>query len=89
MDYRTRAGKSTWTECDDTIALAQDLGVPIRGDCLAWNDWLPSWLTDIAHKRARGWQDQLRSAFEAHFEGVFTHFQHDHAESDALVRRDQ
>ncbi|MEA2859085.1 MAG: endo,4-beta-xylanase [Methylobacteriaceae bacterium] len=74
MAYRRSNGEPTWGECDDTIALAKELGVPVRGDCLAWNDWLPNWLTEIARKRPRGWQDQLRSNFEAHFEGVFTHF---------------
>jgi endo-1,4-beta-xylanase len=74
MAYRNGAGESTWGECDDTVALAKDLGVPIRGDCLAWNDWLPGWLTEIVRKRPRGWQDQLRQDFETHFEGVFTHF---------------
>jgi endo-1,4-beta-xylanase len=74
MAYRNNVGESTWSECDDTVALAKDLGVPIRGDCLAWNDWLPNWLMDIARKRPRGWQDQLRRDFEAHFEGVFAHF---------------
>ncbi|GAC1334431.1 MAG: hypothetical protein NVSMB26_17180 [Beijerinckiaceae bacterium] len=76
MSDETHAGgQSTWQECDDTIALASDLGVPIRGDCLAWNDWLPAWLTDIVRKRPAGWQDQLRRAFESHFEGVFRHVQ--------------
>jgi endo-1,4-beta-xylanase len=74
MAYRNNAGESTWRECDDTVALAKDLGVPIRADCLAWNDWLPNWLTDVVRKRPRGWQDQLRGHFEAHFEGVFAHF---------------
>jgi endo-1,4-beta-xylanase len=76
MAYRNSVGEATWTECDDTIALANDLGVPIRADCLAWNDWLPTWVTEIAHKRAKGWQDQLRNDFEKHFEGVFAHFRH-------------
>jgi endo-1,4-beta-xylanase len=74
MAYRNNAGESTWAECDDTVALAKSLGVPIRGDCLAWNDWLPTWLTDLVRRRSRGWQDQLRQAFEAHFDGVFAHF---------------
>jgi endo-1,4-beta-xylanase len=67
-------GESSWAECDDTLALARELGVPVRGDCLAWNDWLPNWLTGIARTRTRGWQDRLRRDFEAHFEGVFAHF---------------
>jgi endo-1,4-beta-xylanase len=74
MAYRNKSGESTWAECDNTVALAKELGVPIRGDCLAWNDWLPNWLTDIARKRPKGWQDQLRSDFETHFDGVFAHF---------------
>jgi endo-1,4-beta-xylanase len=74
MAYRNNAGESTWNECDDTVALAKDLGVPIRGDCLAWNDWLPAWLTEVVRKRSRGWQDHLRQDFEAHFDGVFAHF---------------
>jgi endo-1,4-beta-xylanase len=74
MAYRNKSGESTWAECDDSIALAKELGVPIRGDCLAWNDWLPNWLTDIARNRPKGWQDQLRSDFATHFEGVFAHF---------------
>ena len=74
MAYRRSNGESAWGECDDTVALAREVGVPVRGDCLAWNDWLPNWLTDVARKRSRGWQDQLRHDFEAHFEGVFGHF---------------
>ena len=69
MAYRSKSGESTWNECDDTVALGKELGLPIRGDCLAWNDWLPNWLTDIARKRPRGCQDQLRRDFEAHFQG--------------------
>ncbi|MBV8850520.1 MAG: endo-1,4-beta-xylanase, partial [Methylobacteriaceae bacterium] len=75
MSYRRSYGESTWSECDDTVALANKLGVPIRGDCLAWNDWLPDWLNEIAHKRSRGWQDELRRDFDAHFQSVFAHFQ--------------
>lgn len=74
MAYHRSNGESTWGECDDTVALAKELGVPIRGDCLAWNDWLPNWLIDIARKRPPRWQDQLRHDFEAHFDGVFAHF---------------
>jgi endo-1,4-beta-xylanase len=74
MAYRRRNGESTWSECDDALALARDLGVPVRGDCLAWNDWLPDWLKDIARTRRRGWQEQLRGDFAAHFDGVFAHF---------------
>jgi endo-1,4-beta-xylanase len=74
MAYRNGAGESSWGECDDTAALAKTLGVPIRGDCLAWNDWLPTWLTDLVRKRPRGSQDRLRQNFEAHFDGVFAHF---------------
>ena len=74
MAYRRSNGESTWGECDDTVSLAKELRVPIRGDCLAWNDWLPNWLTEIARRRPRGWQDQLRQDFEAHFDGVFAHF---------------
>ena len=74
MAYRRSNGEPTWGECDDTIALAKELGVPVRGDCLAWNDWLPNWLTEIARKRPRGWQIQMQRAFEAHFDGVFAHF---------------
>src|SRR5947209_3810948 len=74
MAYRNNAGESTWRECDDIVALTKDLGVPVRGDCLAWNDWLPSWVTDIARRRPRGWQIQMQRAFEAHFDGVFAHF---------------
>jgi endo-1,4-beta-xylanase len=74
MAYRRSNGEPTWGECDDAVALAKELGVPVRGDCLAWNDWLPNWLTEIARKRPRGWQDQLRGDYEKHFEGVFAHF---------------
>jgi endo-1,4-beta-xylanase len=74
MAYRNNRGESTWNESNDTVALAKDLGVPVRGDCLAWNDWLPSWVTEIVRKGPRGWQDQLRRDLEAHFEGVFTRF---------------
>ena len=72
--YRNSAGESTWRECDDIVALTKELGVPVRGDCVAWNDWLPNWVTDIARRRPRGWQIQMQRAFEAHFDGVFAHF---------------
>lgn len=65
---------ATWSECDDIVALASRLGIPVRGDCLAWNDWLPAWLTDIAHDRSAGWENLLRRDFERHFESVFAHF---------------
>ena len=69
------SGKPTqsWYECDDIVAVATKLGVPVRGDCLAWNDWLPDWLSALARTQAQGWQDKLRSNFETHFRSVFSH----------------
>ncbi len=64
---------ANWTECDAVVALAARLGVPVRGDCLAWNDWLPAWLSDIARTRPPGWQHRLQVCFERHFTDVFGH----------------
>jgi endo-1,4-beta-xylanase len=77
MSFEAKAdGKTfqTWYECDDIVAIAEKLGVPVRGDCLAWNDWLPGWLAAIAHAQAPGWQDVLRANYEAQFRSVFAHF---------------
>ncbi|MFI4994698.1 MAG: endo-1,4-beta-xylanase [Hyphomicrobiales bacterium] len=67
-DYRT------WNECDDIVAISEKLQIPVRGDCLAWNDWLPDWLKDIARRQAPGWREMLQGHFESHFESVFSHF---------------
>ena len=63
-----------WRECDDIVALALRLGADVRGDCLAWNDWLPDWVKALAQDRPSGWSDTLRDAFDAHFQAVFAHF---------------
>jgi endo-1,4-beta-xylanase len=75
----------TWYECDDIVAIAAKLGIPVRGDCLAWNDWLPDWLTNIA--RATGWQDMLKGSYEAHFRSVFSHFDDLSAKAGRKVMR--
>jgi endo-1,4-beta-xylanase len=64
----------TWSESDDIVAIASKLGIPVRGDCLAWNDWLPGWLADIARKQATGWRDTLEEHYHSHFASVFAHF---------------
>lgn len=63
-----------WAECDDVLALASRLGVPVRGDCLAWNDALPEWLTTLAQAKPPGWRDTLVRLFEHHVETVFNHW---------------
>ncbi|MCW2317519.1 endo-1,4-beta-xylanase [Rhodoblastus acidophilus] len=65
---------STWAEPDDMAALADRLGADLRGDALIWNDWLPSWITDLARDRPRNWREQLQGAFEQHLRDVFGHF---------------
>lgn len=63
-----------WKECDDIVALALQLGAGVRGDALAWNEWLPDWVKALARERPSGWRDTLRDAFEGHFKAVFAHF---------------
>jgi endo-1,4-beta-xylanase len=46
----------------------------VRGDCLAWNDWVPIWLTDIVRNRPPGWQDALGHIYEDNFKKIFAHF---------------
>lgn len=73
--HRPEAGAgANWSECDVVLALAARLGVPVRGDCLAWNDWQPEWLKSIASERPDGWQLLLRGYFARHFRDVFAHF---------------
>jgi endo-1,4-beta-xylanase len=60
--------------CDDIVGLAKRFDIPVRGDCLAWNDWLPDWLKDIARRQAAGWREMLQQDYERHFESVFAHF---------------
>ncbi len=69
------AGKPyrTWDECDEIVRLAKSFDIPVRGDCLAWNDWLPDWVKDIARKRPGGWREALQQDYERHFESVFAH----------------
>ena len=62
-----------WGECDDVVSLARRFDIPVRGDCLAWNDWLPDWVKDIARRQATGWREQLRQLYDRHFESVFAH----------------
>ena len=64
----------TWDECDDIVGIAKRLDIPLRGDCLAWNDWQPDWLKEIARKQAAGWRELLQQYYERHFESVFAHF---------------
>lgn len=66
---------STWTEVDDIVSLASRLGAKVRGDAIAWNDWLPGWITKLAHERPKGWRDALREAFEKNFQRIFEHFE--------------
>ena len=63
-----------WRECDDIVSLAMRIGAGIRGDALAWNDWLPEWVKTLARQRPTGWRDTLRDAFDTHFKAVFAHF---------------
>ena len=65
---------SGWTECDEIVALATRLDIPVRGDCLAWNDWLPDWVKRLAKERPAGWRETLRDQFDNHFRSVFAHF---------------
>jgi endo-1,4-beta-xylanase len=73
---REDAGKtfSTWTEPDDIVTLASRLGAQVRSDALIWNDWLPTWITQLANSRPKGWKDQLQEAFERHIADVLAHF---------------
>lgn len=64
---------STWTEVDDLVRLAQKLGISTRGDAIAWNDWLPQWVVDLAAKRPPGWRDALAESFERNFAAIFAH----------------
>jgi endo-1,4-beta-xylanase len=81
------SGDEVWRECDDIVALAERLQVPVRGDCLTWNDWLPDWLTHIVRNRDSGWQDRLRRIYEDHFQAVFSHFQALERRSDVKLLR--
>ncbi len=65
---------STWSEVDDVVRLAFQIGARVRGDSLIWNDGPSPWVADLAAKRPQGWRDKLHAAFEKHFETVFAHF---------------
>lgn len=65
------AATATWAECDDIIALATRLGVPVRADALAWNDWNADWLKALVDAGDRA---QAKEYFRQHFEGLFAHF---------------
>lgn len=71
--FRDADGGSSWRLCDDVAALAARLGVPTRGDCLAWNDSLAGWIVAIAREKAPGWRERLQEIFETHFAEVFAH----------------
>lgn len=62
-----------WRECDAVAALGAKLGIPLRADCLAWNDWLPEWVTRLAADRPEGWDRRLRHQFEASFRSILGH----------------
>jgi endo-1,4-beta-xylanase len=64
----------TWDECDEIVRLAESFKIPVRGDCLVWNDWLPDWLKDVARRQGAGWRQDLQEHFDQHIESVFTHF---------------
>ncbi len=65
------ASVANFDECDTILALARRLDVPVRGDCLAWNDWPPGWLKKLVDD---GNTEQARKYFRQHFENVFAHF---------------
>ena len=65
------ASVADFTECNTILSLAQRLDVPVRGDCLAWNDWPPAWLKRLVED---GGAAQARDYLRQHFEAVFAHF---------------
>lgn len=65
--------RSTFIECDDIAAVAARLDIPLRGDCLFWNDWLPAWIKSLAETQPPRWRESLQEAFEAHAVAVFDH----------------
>ena len=81
------SGDDVWRECDDVVALATRLRVPVRADCLAWNDWLPDWLTRIVRNRDPGWQDEVHIIYENQFKSVFDHFRKLERLSDVKLLR--
>lgn len=72
-EFRTWDGGSSWALCDVVVAAAARLGVPTRGDCLAWNDSLAGWIVEIAREKKTGWRAQLQETFETHVKNVFAH----------------
>lgn len=63
-----------WREADDVASLARRLGASLRGDCLAWNDWPPAWLAEMAKGADPTWRGRARDFYAQHFEAVFAHF---------------
>jgi endo-1,4-beta-xylanase len=85
-DINSTEGQN-WRECDDIVALANRLRVPLRGDCLAWNDWLPQWLIDLSQQGDAQSKQKLNQIYQALFQNVFTHFKHlENSAGSALLR---
>ncbi|WP_152428495.1 endo-1,4-beta-xylanase [Methyloferula stellata] len=85
-DIDASEGKS-WRECDDIVALAKRLRVPLRGDCLAWNEWLPKWLVDLAQRRDERSKDTVMQIYQRHFQNVFAHFRRLETSNDMTLLR--
>lgn len=71
---------ANWSDCDAVLSFAQRLGVPVRGDCLSWNDWIPPWLIALAES---GGREHARDLFRQHFDAVFAHLASREVPSDA------
>ena len=67
------ASVANWSDCDAVLSFAQRLGVPVRGDCLTWNDWVAPWLTTLARRDPERVRDLLRDHFDTVFARLAMH----------------
>ncbi|MEQ1695373.1 MAG: endo-1,4-beta-xylanase [Hyphomicrobiaceae bacterium] len=55
---RPQEGPANFEAADRLVAFAAENKIPLRGHCLAWNDWVPDWVAKLSTERAIYWFDR-------------------------------
>lgn len=55
---RPEEGPANFEIADQLVAFAVRHGIPLRGHCLIWNDWVPDWVARLSSSRRAYWLDR-------------------------------